>query len=86
MCFRFVGTFISRKDRLKDMGHNTRFTNLYIKNFGEEVTDEDLRNLFAEHGTIISAVVMKDRNTGKSMGFGFVSFDDHESAAGVSCG
>lgn len=81
-----MGTFISRKDRLKDMGHNTRFTNLYVKNFGEEVTDEDLRNLFAEHGTIISAVVMKDRNTGKSMGFGFVSFDDHESAAGVSFG
>lgn len=81
---RFVGTFISRKDRMKDMGHNTRFTNLYVKNFGEEITDDDLSELFAKFGKIVSAVVMKDRNNGKSMGYGFVSFEEHPAAQSVS--
>lgn len=83
-CFRFVGAFISRKERLKDMGHNTHFTNLYVKNFGEEVTSDDLRNMFAEYGNIMSVVVMMDRNNSKSLGYGFVSFDDHMSAQEVS--
>jgi len=84
-CFgSFVGTFIPRKDRIKDMGQNTRFTNLYIKNFGEDMTDESLNELFSAHGKIMSAVVMKDKSTGKSVGYGFVSFDDHASAAAVS--
>lgn len=81
---RFVGTFIPRKDRAKDMGLNTRFTNLYIKNFGEDVSDEGLGELFSAHGKIVSAVVMKDRNNGKSLGYGFVSFDEHLAAAAVS--
>lgn len=81
---RFVGTFIPRKDRLKDMGQNTRFTNLYIKNFGEDMSDEGLGEMFSHHGKIVSAVVMKDRNSGKSLGYGFVSFDEHLSAAAVS--
>ena len=82
----FVGTFIPRKDRLKDMGHNTRFTNLYVKNFGDDVTDEGLSQMFEPYGNILSAVVMKDRNTDKSLGFGFVSFDNHGAAASVSAG
>ena len=82
---RFVGTFIPRKERLKDMGHNTKFTNLYIKNFGDDLSDNDLNQLFTKFGKIVSAVVMKDRNTGKSLGYGFVSFDDHDSAQSVSC-
>lgn len=81
---RFVGAFISRKDRLKDMSHNPRFTNLYIKNFGEEMTDEHLNELFSKFGKIVSAVVMKEKNSNKSLGFGFVSFEDHASAAAVS--
>lgn len=76
----FVGIFIPRKDRMKDMGHNTRFTNLYIKNFSEDVENEALVEMFSKHGSIVSAVVMRDR-VGKSLCFGFVSFDDHESAA-----
>ena len=79
-----MGIFVSRKERLKDMGQNPRFTNLYIKNFGDELTDESLQELFSAYGKIVSAVVMKDKNTGKSMGYGFVSFDDHNCAAAVS--
>ena len=83
-CCRFVGAFISRKERLKDMGHNTRFTNLYVKNFSEDTTEDDLRDVFGKFGTIMSAVVMVNQNTGKSLCYGFVSFDDHASASEVS--
>lgn len=82
--YRYVGIFISRKDRMKDVGQHTRFTNLYIKNFGEEVTDEDLNELFSKFGNIVSAVVMKDNVTGKSRRYGFVSFEDHTAAQQVS--
>ncbi len=81
--YRFVGTFISCKDRLKDMGHDTRFTNLYVKNF-VDLDDAGLRDMFSKFGMIISAVVMKDKNTKKSLGYGFVSFQNHASANNVS--
>ncbi len=80
----FVGIFIPRKDRLKDMGQNIRFTNLYIKNFPEEMNNDGLAALFADYGKILSAVVIKDNMNGKSKGYGFVSFDEHMSAATVS--
>lgn len=75
----FVGAFISRKDRLRDMGNNTMFTNLYVKNFGDELDDEGLREVFASYGNIVSLVIMK--KDGKSCGYGFVSYDNHDSAA-----
>ena len=78
-----MGKFIPRKERLRDYGHNQRFTNIFIKNFGEDFTDDMLRDMFAVFGAILSAKVMMDQNTGKSKGFGFVSFDTHESAAKV---
>ncbi len=83
--YRFVETIISRKDRLKDMGHNTRFTNLYVKNF-VDLDDAGLRDMFSKFGKIISAVVMKDKNTKKPLGYGFVNFQDHASANNVSVG
>lgn len=46
-------------------------------------TDEELADLFGAHGTVASAVVIKDRETGRSKGFGFVEFesDDEGKAA-----
>ena len=61
-------------------GPSQRFTNLYVKNFGEEFDEEKLKELFAPFGTINSLVVMKDE-TGRSKGFGFVSYESHEAAA-----
>ena len=82
---RFVGHFVARKDRMKELGHNTRYTNVYVKNFGDEFTDELLHEHFTNFGKIVSAVVMKD-HSGKSRGFGFVSFETHEAATLVrSC-
>ena len=82
----FVGIFISRKERMKDMVQNPRFTNLYIKNFGDDLGDDELGELFSAHGKVLSAVVMKDKSSGRSLGFGFVSFEDHMSAAKASLG
>merc|ERR1711963_1261587 len=57
------------------MGYN----NVYIKNFGDDLTDETLRDMFTQYGKIISAKVMFD-GSGKPRGFGFVSFEDPETA------
>ncbi len=49
---------------------------LYVGNLAWGVTDEDLQNLFAEFGNVASAVVITDRETGRSRGFGFVELED----------
>uniref|UniRef100_A0AAV2MAX6 Polyadenylate-binding protein n=1 Tax=Knipowitschia caucasica TaxID=637954 RepID=A0AAV2MAX6_KNICA len=73
----FVGRFKSRKEREAELGARAReFTNVYIKNFGEDMTDDKLKDLF---GPALSIRVMTDEN-GKSKGFGFVSFERHEDA------
>ncbi|XP_034016175.1 polyadenylate-binding protein 1A-like isoform X2 [Thalassophryne amazonica] len=73
----FVGRFKSRKEREAELGARAKeFTNVYIKNFGDDMDDEKLRELF---GNAMSIRVMTDDN-GKSRGFGFVSFEKHEDA------
>ena len=80
---RYVGKFIARKERMKELGHHTRFTNVFVKNFGDDFTEDQLRETFSAFGMIVSAVVMKDER-GKGRGFGFVSYEDHEAASKVS--
>jgi RNA recognition motif-containing protein len=46
--------------------------NIYVGNLSFEVTDDDLRQLFAAYGEVESASVVKDRFSGESRGFGFV--------------
>ena len=80
---RYVGKFIARKERMKELGHHTRFTNVFVKNFGEDFTEDQLRETFSAFGMIVRAMVMKD-DKGKGRGFGFVSYEDHEAASKVS--
>lgn len=48
---RFVGRFKSRKEREAELGARAKeFTNVYIKNFGDEMDDEKLRELFSKYG------------------------------------
>ena len=75
---------MSRKERLEQLGDKAKnFTNVYIKNLHEDVLDDQLRVMFEEYGKIVSAKVMSDEE-GKSKGFAFVSFEDHECAQVVS--
>ncbi|XP_042295336.1 polyadenylate-binding protein 4 [Sceloporus undulatus] len=76
----FVGRFKSRKERELELGAKAKeFTNVYIKNFGDDMDDERLKELFNRYGKTLSVKVMTDP-TGKSKGFGFVSFEKHEEA------
>ena len=45
---------------------------IYVGNIAREVTDDDLRGAFAAFGQVESAMVLKDKFTGESRGFGFV--------------
>ena len=55
-------------------------SNLFIYHLPISITDSDLKTLFATCGNVISAKVYVDKQTGKSKGFGFVSYDSPESA------
>ena len=56
---------------------------LYVANLTHSVASSDLREWFAQYGTVVSAQVISDRPTGRSKGFGFVEMDteDHAQAA-----
>ena len=49
---------------------------MYVSNLGFQVTDEELKALFAKYGVVTSAKVITDRETGRSRGFAFVEMDD----------
>jgi RNA recognition motif-containing protein len=53
---------------------------LFVGSLSWDTNDEGLRNAFSVHGEISEAVVITDRDTGRSRGFGFVTFDDDEAA------
>uniref|UniRef100_A0A669C6K7 Polyadenylate-binding protein n=1 Tax=Oreochromis niloticus TaxID=8128 RepID=A0A669C6K7_ORENI len=74
------GMLLNDRKREAELGARAKeFTNVYIKNFGDEMDDEKLRELFSKYGNAMSIRVMTDEN-GKSRGFGFVSFERHEDA------
>jgi cold-inducible RNA-binding protein len=53
---------------------------LYVGNLTYETTDSSLETLFASHGSVISANVITDRDSGRSKGFGFVEMATLEEA------
>ena len=55
--------------------------NIYVGNISWGLTDQDLENVFTEHGTVTSAKIITDRATGRSRGFGFVEMSDGAEAA-----
>jgi RNA recognition motif-containing protein len=58
---------------------------LYVGNLTYGVTDSDLQTMFAAHGTVQSAQVIMDRDTGRSKGFGFVEMgSDQEAQAAIA--
>jgi RNA recognition motif-containing protein len=58
---------------------------LYVGNLDYGVSDSDLEQMFAAHGTVVSAQVITDRDSGRSKGFGFVEMGtDQEAQAAIS--
>jgi cold-inducible RNA-binding protein len=51
---------------------------LYVGNLAFQTSDDDLRQLFAKAGTVETASVVEDRETGRSRGFGFVEMSSKE--------
>ncbi len=65
-----------KKARIKSMSKK-----IYVGNLNYATTESTLRNIFSQYGTIVSAVIIKDRFTEQSKGFGFVEMADEQSAA-----
>ena len=58
---------------------------LYVGNLGYTVTDSELEQMFAAHGTVQLAQVIMDRDAGRSKGFGFVEMgSDQEAQAAIA--
>jgi cold-inducible RNA-binding protein len=58
---------------------------LYVGNLGYGLGDSDLEKLFTTYGSVRSAQVIKDRDTGRSKGFGFVEMgSDQEAQAAIT--
>jgi RNA recognition motif-containing protein len=55
-------------------------TKLYVGNLSFKTTSQDLQDLFAQAGTVQSASVVEDRETGRSRGFAFVEMSSNEEA------
>jgi len=53
---------------------------LYVGGLAYSVTEQELEELFAEQGKVVSAAVIKDRDSGQSKGFGFVEMSTEEEA------
>ena len=53
---------------------------LYVGNLSYNTTSSDLEQLFSQHGTVQSAEVISDRDSGRSKGFGFVQMGSDEEA------
>lgn len=54
--------------------------NLYVGNLLFDVTEEDVREIFSEYGTVKEVRLIQDKDTGKTKGFGFVEMPDEEEA------
>jgi RNA recognition motif-containing protein len=51
---------------------------IYVGNLSYDATEDDLRQAFANNGEVVNANIIKDKNTGRSRGFGFVEMSSDE--------
>ena len=51
--------------------------NIYVGNLSYQATEQELREMFASHGEVGNVTIIKDRDSGRSKGFGFVEMEDN---------
>jgi len=56
---------------------------IYVGNLPFSATEDQVRELFGQHGTVHSVALIEDRDTGRPRGFGFVEMDDAEATAAI---
>ena len=57
---------------------------LFVGGLSWDTTHDGLKNYFEKFGTVVDAVIMRDKITGRSRGFGFITYSDEETATSVS--
>jgi RNA recognition motif-containing protein len=57
---------------------------IYVGNLPFSSTEDDVRQLFEQHGEVHSVALINDRETGRPRGFGFVEMDDNGANAAIS--
>lgn len=75
---RYVANFIRKSERVS-ISPEANFTNLYMKNLDQDITEELIKLKFSEFGKILSVYIAKD-DYGNSKGFGFVNFESSDCA------
>lgn len=76
----FVTHWMSKKERAEKMGNQPKkFTNVYLKNFGDDMDEDKLKGICNDAGKVVSLKIMTD-DIGKGKGFGFISFENPDEA------
>jgi len=55
-------------------------TKIYVGNLSYDTTEDDLKEMFSQAGTVVSVALIKDRDTGQSKGFAFIEMDNQAEA------
>ena len=76
----YVGNFLPKHSREVAAEKDRVFTNIFVKNFGESMNEDKLKEMFAKFGEITSVKVATNQD-GKPLGFGFVNFKSVDDAA-----
>ena len=72
---RFAGGRVNERPMLPGVDE---YVKIYVGNLSFKATDDDLRAAFEPYGEVVSARVIKDKETGRSRGFGFVEMPNQE--------
>ena len=81
--FSYATKWMSRRERQEKLGNQIKkFTNVYVKNFGEDMDEARFKELVDNLGKVLSLKVVTS-DGGRSKGFGFVSFETPEEAQKV---
>ena len=76
----FVGHHVSKKERQSKIDESRqKYTNVYVKNLPEQVTDEEFTEMFSKFGITTSCVIARNED-GVSKGFGFINYENSENA------